>query len=137
MKKLIIILSVLFCAFIAEAEGLNSNAGYIKKNYSSDYELTLKKYALAEWKEDYSMVVYEINKQADALVKLTEEFKSENTNIAFKAIQEWSIEGYKSKNISHFNKMKSFGLKDLLKLHCDWSMVKYEFDKQVKSKNAF
>jgi hypothetical protein len=25
-------------------------------------------------------------------------------------------------------------LKDLLKMHCDWSMVKYEYDKQVKAK---
>jgi len=25
----------------------------------------------------------------------------------------------------------------LLKLHCDWSMVKYEYDKQVKAKNSF
>jgi len=33
--------------------------------------------------------------------------------------------------------MKTFGLKDLLKLHCDWSMVKYEYDKQVKAKNSF
>lgn len=137
MKKLAIVLVVLLCAFFAKAEGLNSNASYIKKNYSLDYEQTLKKYALVEWKEDYSMVVYEINKQADALIKLIEEFKSENTNIAFKAIQEWSKEGYKSENIVFFKEITTFGLKDLLKMHCDWSMVKYEYDKQLKAKNSF
>jgi len=92
---------------------------------------------LAEWKDDFSMVVYEINKQSNALVKLIDEFKSDNTNIAFKAIQEWSRDGYKSKNITLFKEMTTFGLKDLLKMYCDWSMVKYEYDKQVKAKNSF
>ena len=137
MKTTFIILIVLLTATFANAEGLNSNASYIKKNYPTEYEQTLKRYALAEWNDDFSMVVYEINKQADALVKLVDEFKSDNTNVAFKAIQEWSRDGYKSKNISLFNEMKTFGLKDLLKLHCDWSMVKYEYDKQVKAKNSF
>lgn len=137
MKNTIIILSFLLTATFANAEGLNSNASYIKKNYPTEYEQTLKKYALAEWKDDFSMVVYEINKQADALVKLIDEFKSDNTNIAFKAIQEWSRDGYKSKNITLFKEMTTFGLKDLLKMHCDWSMVKYEYDKQVKAKNSF
>ena len=99
MKTTFIILIVLLTATFANAEGLNSNASYIKKNYPTEYEQTLKRYALAEWKDDFSMVVYEINKQADALVKLVDEFKSDNTNVAFKAIQEWSRDGYKSKNI--------------------------------------
>jgi len=137
MKQIIIILSLLLTATFASAEGLNSNASYIKKNYPTEYEQTLKKYALAEWNDDFSMVVYEINKQADALVKLVDEFKSDNTNIAFKAIQEWSRDGYESKNIALFKEMTTFGLKDLLKMHCDWSMVKYEYDKQVKAKNSF
>ena len=137
MKTTIIILAILLTATFTKAEGLNSNASYIKKNYPSEYEQTLKKHALAEWKDDYSMVVYEINKQADALIDLIEEFKSENTNIVYKAMQEWSIDGYKSSNVITFKEMTTFGLKDLLKMHCDWSMVKYEYDKQVKAKNSF
>jgi len=130
-------LAVLLTATFAKVEGLNSNASYIKKNYPSNYEKTLKKNALAEWNDDYSMVVYEINKQADELIELIDEFESDNTNIVFKAIQEWSIDGYKSSNITKFKEMTTFGLKDLIKMHCDWSMVKYEYDKQVKAKNSF
>ena len=137
MKKLTFILIVLLAPVLIYAQDLNSNASYIKKNYSSDYEATLKKHALEEWKDDFSMVVYEINKQADALVKLIDEFESDNTNIAFKAIQEWSIDGYQSSNVTKFKEISTFGLKQLLKLHCDWPMVKYEYDKQVKAKNAF
>jgi hypothetical protein len=137
MKTTIIILTFLLTATFVNALGLNPNASYIKKNYPTEYEQTLKKYALAEWNDDFSMVVYQINKQADALVELIDGFKSDNTNIAFKAIQEWSREGYKSKNITLFKEMTTFALKELLKMHCDWSMVKYEFDKQVKAKNSF
>ena len=137
MKKAIFIFSVLFIATLARTEGLNSNANYIKNKYSSEYEKTLKKHALEEWKDDFSMVVYEINKQADALIKLIDEFESNYTNIAFKAIQKWGIDGYNSNNIAIFKEMTTFGLKDLLKMHCDWSMVKYEYDKQVKAKNSF
>tara|TARA_B110000459_G_C16421286_1_gene407565 strand:+ start:199 stop:591 length:393 start_codon:yes stop_codon:yes gene_type:complete len=130
-------MSIILTTTIAKAEGLNSNASYIKKNFPTEYENSLKKYALVEWKDDFSMVVYEINKQADAIVKLVDGFESDNTNIAFKAIQEWSRDGYTSFNINLFKEMKTFGLKDLLKMYCDWSMVKHEYDKQVKAKNSF
>jgi hypothetical protein len=83
------------------------------------------------------MVVYEINNQADALIKLIDEFKSENTNIAFRAIQKWSIDGYESSNTAKFKEIETFGLKELIKLHCDWEMVKYEYDNQVRAKNSF
>jgi len=137
MRTLIILISVILSTTIANSQGLNTNANYIKKNFPTEYENTLKKYALAEWNDDFSMVVYEINKQADAIVQLTESFESDNTNIAFKAIQEWSREGYLSNNIKIFKEMTTFDLKELLKMHCDWSMVKYEYDKQVKAKNSF
>ena len=137
MKTFILLVTILLSANLVMAEGLTSNATYIKTNYPTEYENTLKKYALAEWKDDFSMVVYEINKQADALVKLIDSFDSNNTNIAYKAIQEWSRDGYLNSNIKTFKEITTFGLKDLLKMHCDWSMVKYEYDKQVKAKNAF
>lgn len=137
MKKTILILTAMLISVLIHAQGLNSNASYIKDSLQLDYEQTIRKHALVEWGDDYSMVVYEINKQADALFELIKIFESNNTNIVFKAIQEWSIDGYKSDNITNFKELKTFGLKQLIKLNCDWSMVKYEYDKQVKAKNAF
>ncbi|MDX1828758.1 MAG: hypothetical protein R3342_04345 [Lutibacter sp.] len=137
MKKIIIFLVVSIMTNVASSQSLNSNASYIKNNYETEYENIIKKHALNEWKDDFSMVVYEINKQADALIELIGAFKSENTNIAYKAIQEWSFDGYQSFNINIFKEMKSFGLKDLVKMQCDWTMVKYEYLKQAKAKNAF
>lgn len=137
MKKIVIIITMFSISITLNAQVLTSNASYIKNKFPADYEATLKKHAIEEWKDDFSMIVYEINKQSDALLKLIEEFKSENTNIAFKAIQEWSIEGFKDSNIIMFKEINTFGLDQLIKLHCDWSMVKYEYDKQVKAKNSF
>lgn len=128
---------VLSTAIVTFAQGLNANASMIRKNHPTEYELTIKKHAVQEWEDDFEMVVYEINKQADDLIKLIDEFKSEHTNIAYKAIQRWSIDGYLEKNITEFKKIETFGLKELMKLHCDWSMVKYEYDKQVEAKTSF
>ena len=83
------------------------------------------------------MVVFEINRQADALYGLINAFESDYTKIAYKAIIDWSKDGHESSNIEKFNKFEVFGLSQLLKLHCDWTMVKFEYDRQVKARNAF
>jgi len=137
MKRTILIFLLISVFVFINAEGLESNAKYIKANYSDDYEKTIKKHALEEWNDDFRMVVYEINNQSDALVELIRIFESENTNIVFKAIQEWSIAGYKDSNVIIFKEIKTFSLDELLKLHCDWKMVKYEYENQVKAKNSF
>lgn len=137
MKNLFLTFVILFISTIIFAQGLNQNANYIKKNYSIGYKQTLKKHALQKWDDDYEMVVHMINNQADALINLINEFKSDNTNIAFKSILKWSIDGYKSLNMKRFEKINTFGLKQLIFFHCDWEMVKYEYDNQVKAKNSF
>ena len=137
MKKLFTLLLLTAMVISANSQELEVNAKHIKEKYSSDYTATIRKYAVQEWGDDYQMIVYEINKQCDALVDLVNEFKSENTNIAYKAILEWSQDGYETKNSQEFQKIKVFGVEQLLKLHCDWQMVKYEYDKQAKAKNAF
>lgn len=137
MKRTILILFLMLVFVFLNAEGLDTNANHIKTNYSDDYEKTIKKHALEKWNDDFKMVVYEINNQSDALVELINLFKSENTNIVYKAIQKWSIDGFNKSNIILFKELKTFSLKELLKLHCDWKMVKYEYENQVKAKNSF
>ncbi len=137
MKKLILFLLITSVSPIILAQQLNSNASFIKRNYPAEYSHILKKYALEKWNDNYEMVVYMINNQADALDGLINEFKSNNTHILYKAIQKWSYEGYKSSNIEKFDKLKIVNLKQLLSLQCNWEMVKYEYDNQVKAKNAF
>ena len=75
MKKTIIIFTVLLLTFVIFGEGLNSYASFIKNNYPVEYENTIKKYAVGEWKKDYPMIVYEINTQAEALTILVKNFE--------------------------------------------------------------
>jgi hypothetical protein len=136
MKRILILIVIILSSFVSFGQ-LNSNASYIRENFNSYYEETLKRHALEKWETDHEMVVYEINNQSDALINLIEEFKSDNTNIAFRAIQKWSYDGYKESNIEKFKQLNTFGLKQLIPLHCDWEMVKYEYNNQVKAKGSF
>ncbi len=137
MKRLILFLLISSIIPILSAQGLNANASYIKKNYPVDYSNTLKKHALEKWKDNYEMVVYEINQQSDALFNLIREFKTENSSILFKAIEKWGYDGYKSQNLEKYKNINIINLKNFLTLNCNWEMVKYEYDNQVKAKNAF
>lgn len=119
------------------ADELNSNAKNIKDNYTEDYERTIRANAVKEWEDDFSMIIYEINNQADALTELMEIFKSDNSKVFYKAMFEWTTEGWEENNKKYAEEMKSMDLKYLLKLNCDWTMVLYEYKKQVKAKSAF
>ena len=76
----------------------------------------MRKQALEKWGDDYEMVVYMINNQADALINLIDDFESDNTSIALKAIKKWSYNGYQSSNIKTLNEIKTFGLKELISI---------------------
>lgn len=116
---------------------LTENAKYIKENHNAEYELTIKKNALAEWGNDFKMVVYTINRQSDALVELVKIFEKDNTQIFYDAMLEWSTDGWKEKNKAVFQEMSSMSIASLMKLNCDWKMVLYIYKRQVKAKNAF
>lgn len=134
MKGFVILL--LTVSTVASGQELNSNARQIKSNYNESYEEVLKKHALDEWNDDYEMVIYQINTEADALNDLVDMFKSEHTNIAFDAIKEWSYDGYKNYNIKKFRATNTFSLSKLVEFHCEWQMVKHSYEKEVKAKNA-
>lgn len=137
MRLLLPLLLIGFLSSSGFSQKLDFNAKTIKEKYSEKYTNTIRKHAMSEWGTDYRMVVYEINKQSDSLVELVNSFKSEHTNIAYQAILDWSVEGYKTHNKEQFEAIKTFGLEQLLDFHCDWRMVKYTYDKQVKAKSAF
>jgi hypothetical protein len=136
MKKTIFAI-MLLSSFLVNGQSLNSNANHIKDNYSIEYQSTIRKHAVEKWEENFSMVIYEINKQSKSLYELIEAFESSNTNIFFNAIKKWSIDGYEAKNVKVLKSISSISLKNLLKMNCNWSMVKYEYNKQSKAKSAY
>jgi len=135
MKTIIQIILLLSLSIYANAQ-LNSSASYIKEKYPTEYENIFKKHAVEEWSTNYEMVAFMINNQADALVSLIKTFESDNTQIVFEAIIEWSFEGYENSNIKLFKEFDTFSLENLVKLHCNWEMVTYAYENQVKAKNS-
>lgn len=137
MKKLVIFIGFVLL-FLSPGFGqLNSQAQYIRENFPNQYEQTIRKYAVDEWGTDYTMIVYEINKQSEALFSLIGSFESQHTEIVLNAIREWSHPGYESHNLELFRQMEVFDLENLMEFHCNWPMVKYIYDRQVKAKESF
>jgi len=137
MKKILFIMLLTFTMVSIFSQGLNTAADYIKTNYSSKYQETIRKHALNEWGSDYTMVVYEINTQSDALVDLINMFESDNTQILFEAMKNWSYDGYETSTVNLFKQLTIVNLEEMIKFHCDWVMVKYQYNNQAKAKNSF
>jgi hypothetical protein len=138
MKYLLItFVTLLFLNNNTYAQELEQNAIHIKQDFNIGYENTIKKYALIKWKDDFSMVVYEINKQSDALTNIVEKFKSKNTTILYNSIIKWSQPIKAEYNHKTWKELSSIDLEQMLKFHVDWSMVEYEYDKQEKAANSF
>jgi len=139
MKKIILgIMLIVSFAISGIAQELNTNAKMIKEKFNYEYENNFKSFALKEWKDDFAMVVYEINIQSDSYVEMMNKLKSEHTSIFLKALNEWSRDGYKEDNLRKIREdFKPTSINNFIKLKVDWSMVKYEYDLQVKAKESF
>lgn len=105
----------------------------LKESYPDEYENNLKLHAVEEWADDYSMVVYEIEKQFQAIMDLIEKFEPDATFYLAHAIKEWPISGFEELNLKAFNDLEVISIDGLLTLHCDWSMVKHTYDQQLDS----
>jgi hypothetical protein len=140
MKKLLLALLLnIFYLNIVFAQELSINSKLIREKFNYEYEYNFKYFAVKEWEQDYAMVLFEINRQSDSFIELINKLKSENLPIFKNAILEWSRDGYKEENI---RKMREEGnsifiMNKLIKLKVDWSMVKFEYDRQVKAKESF
>jgi hypothetical protein len=140
MKKILLLLLLnIFFLNIGLAQELSINSKLIREKFNYEYEYNFKHYAVKEWEQDYAMVLFEINRQSDSFIELINKLKSENLPIFKNAILEWSRDGYKEENI---RKMREEGnsifiMNKLIKLKVDWSMVKFEYDRQVKAKESF
>ncbi len=120
MKKLLFLL--IFCApSIALAQELNDSAKLLKKQKSQTYN-AIKDFAVSEWNEDHSMIVYEINKQSESFFKVFRMIEG-NEEIFSRAIAEWG------EDVTQENLLKNPKI--------NWSMVSYEMEKQIKAKKAY
>lgn len=136
MKKLILVFGLILFVLSTHAQ-LNQYAQYITDYYNVDYEMTIKKYAAEEYGADHPMLTVEINDQSESLFTIIEKYKYENREDLFNAIIDRSYEGYKRKNKEIIKNLKQITLPNLLKLHCNWADVLYEYNKQVEAKDSY
>lgn len=140
MKKLLITIAILMLSIssVQSASKLNSNAKYLKLTYKTDYENTIRAGAVREWEGNHSMIVYEINKQSDALMYMARAKVNNHSEIFVKAIHEWSWDGEAMNNYDIISATKSGSWSKLfIKLKVNWSMVKYEYKKQLEASSAY
>jgi len=135
MKKALTTLALLIIVTALQAAGLNSNSVYFRDNYPEDYNETILKQAKIEWKIDAPMIVYKINRQCDALKRLLSyEERYSQPKLFITTLGQWSYEGEANANyeiILDNNCDLTPGV--LIKLKCDWTMMIYEFDRQLEA----
>ena len=136
MKKSILVSGLILFVFSTHAQ-LNQYAQYLIDYYNVDFEMTIKKYITEEYGADHPMVTVEINDQSKSLFTIADIFEYENKEVLFNAIIDRSYVGYERKNKEIFKNLKQITLPDLLKLHCNWTDVLYEYNKQVEAKDSF
>lgn len=120
MKKLIIIFFVLISS-ISYCQELNSSAIILKNDKTDSYN-AIKKFAVTKWDAEHDMIVYEINKQAEAFFDVLELFEG-NKEIFSQSVLKWG------ENVTADNLLKNSTV--------DWSMVLYEMKKQIKAEKAY
>jgi len=117
MKKMILLLFMLGAVTINAQ--LNSKAQLLKDKLHEEYNL-IKLLASEDWEGDHRMMLYTINNQADAYLKVLEFSKASNYDeeILKKSLSEWQkiIEGKKC---------------------VDWKMVVYTYKNQLKAKSEY
>ena len=136
MKKFLLVLGLILFVFNTHAQ-VNEYTQYLIEYYNVDYEMTIKKYVTEEYGTNHPMITVEINDQSKSLFTIADIFKYENKEILSDAIIEFSREGYERKNKEIFENLKQITLPDLIKLHCNWSDVLYEYNNQVEAKDSF
>lgn len=131
MKKLLILL--LFLPLFGFSQ-LNSRAQVIKENSPRLYE-TIKKYSENKWNDDYQMVIYTINKQADAFMDIGILMEDDNFDgkIWFNAIMKWADNPSKFERL--FNDDKPEEAFETIIIQ--WDMVLYTYKKQLEAKLSY
>jgi len=134
MKRITIVFVLLFIVTVGNAQ-INSYVQYLTDYYNVDFELTIKKHAFDEYRDNHSMLIIEMNEQAESLFAIVEKYNFNNKDFLFEAIDEWTYYDYEIKNKETLKTSNKVTVPDLLKLHCDWVNVLDEFVNLIRKKD--
>ncbi len=134
MKRIILVFGFLLIVVAGNAQ-INSYVQYLTDYYNVDFELTIKKHAFDEYRDNQSMLIIEMNEQAESLFAIVEKYNFNNKEFLFEAIDEWTYDDYEIKNTKTLKTSNQVTVPDLLKLHCDWVNVLDEFSRLIRKKD--
>ena len=95
---------------------------------------TIKKYSESKWDNDYEMIVYTINNQADAFAEISRLMSADDfdQNIWFNSVVKWA------ENPSKVKEELSNGNSDIIFTSIiQWDMVLYNYENQLKAKQSY
>lgn len=118
MKTIIITIGLILVTLVSYGQ-LNSSATFLKENRAESYK-DIKFMAVLKWDNNHNMIIHEINKEADAKLEVGKITKDANYDeeLLLNAMVKWS---------------ETIGGK----LYYDYSMVVYEYKKQIKAKESY
>jgi len=118
MKKILLVLAVALISLTSFGQ-LNDNAKTIKKALPTAYD-DVKTMSVLKWGDDHSMVVYRINAQCDAMMKVGSIVNSDSYDETLynSAAAKWS------ENING-------------KFYFDWAMIVYNYNNQLEAKSQY
>ena len=134
MKRIILVFGFLLVVIAGNAQ-VNSYVQYLTDYYNVDFELTIKKHAFDEYRDNQSMLIIEMNEQAESLFVIVEKYNFNNKEFLFEAIDEWTYDDYEMKNNKILKTSNQVTVPDFLKLHCDWVNVLDEFSRLIRKKD--
>ncbi|MEG9327314.1 hypothetical protein V6B16_05155 [Salinimicrobium catena] len=117
-----VLLLLIFCSTSTIAQELNTESEFLKQKRPTVFN-SIKEFSENKWKDDYSMVLHEVNKQSKGFVDILKFMDEDESNdrILQNAISKWSD----GSNIPIDQNPT-----------IDWGMVSYEVRKQQQSRAA-
>ena len=139
MKKRFFTVIFIILAVMLSAAELNPSSVVIKRNSIDGYNI-IKYAAMQEWGTDHEMVLYEINKQCESCLNVLESALNDDGefSIFMDAIEEWSVLGAALANMIIINGwLEGVDFYTIFTMQCDWSMVEYEYNKQMETVGSY
>ena len=141
MKKATATLLLLFIVVTLFAAGLEPSAVVIKEHSPDGYNV-IKQAAIAKWNTDNTMVLYEINNQCSSLMGVLEKAidpEIGDMSVFMKAVIKWSYTGWETYNSDLYKEWINGGdfITAIFTMHCDWTMVEYEYNNQMAAIGAY
>ena len=129
MKKLLILLFFVLCSDL-NSQSLSDYASALKEKQPKIYN-TIRTMAVEEWGDNHQMILFQINEQVKAMIDVTQK-PDLDMQILFKAMKNWSDNPQKITELVLEEKVN-----ELFQQRMNWMMIKFEYEEQLKAKNAY